>query len=183
MQRLLFVSEIDNSLLHYDWPGNVRELQNIVERAVVLASGTIVQIDEAMMRSGEMARESAVDTLENAERNHILRALNETHWVVHGKKGAAKSLGSIPAPCDRGWKNLGSSDRRNSKGFRVLSENWKNGGYRRFFYDHDLNEWNNWNFWNLGHRGAHFVTSRMPSRNSKTAPYWTGRRISAFTNQ
>jgi len=96
-----------DSLLHYDWPGNVRELQNIVERAVVLASGTIVQIDEAMMRSGEMARESAVDTLENAERNHILRALNETHWVVHGKKGAAEILGINPSTLRSRWKNLG----------------------------------------------------------------------------
>ena len=107
MQRLLFVSEIDNSLLHYGWPGNVRELQNIVERAVVLASGTIVQIDEAMMRSGEMARESAVDTLENAERNHILRALNETHWVVHGKKGAAEILGINPSTLRSRMEKLG----------------------------------------------------------------------------
>jgi formate hydrogenlyase transcriptional activator len=96
-----------DSLLHYDWPGNVRELQNIVERAVVLASGTIVQIDEAMMRSGEMARESAVDTLENAERNHILRALNETHWVVHGKKGAAEILGINPSTLRSRMEKLG----------------------------------------------------------------------------
>lgn len=64
-----------------------------------------------------------------------------------------------------------------------LSENWKNGGYRRFFYDHDLNEWNHWNFWNLGHRCAHIMTNRHPSSSARTAPYWTGRRISAFTNQ
>ncbi len=80
-------------LLDYDWPGNVRELQNIVERAVVLASGPIVQIDESMIRTGEATQESALDTLENVERNHIIRALNETRWVVHGKKGAAEILG------------------------------------------------------------------------------------------
>ena len=66
---------------------------------------------------------------------------------------------------------------------KVLSENWQNGGYRRFFYDHDLNKWNNWNFWNLGHRCAQIMTSRYPSSSVKTAPYWNGRRISAFTNQ
>ena len=96
-----------DSLLHYDWPGNVRELQNIVERAVVLASGPIVQIDESMMRSGETAQESAVDTLENAERNHILRALNETRWVVHGKKGAAEILGINPSTLRSRMEKLG----------------------------------------------------------------------------
>jgi len=96
-----------DSLLHYDWPGNVRELQNIVERAAVLANGPTVQIDESMMRSGETAPESAVDTLENAERNHILRALNETHWVVHGKKGAAELLGINPSTLRSRMEKLG----------------------------------------------------------------------------
>jgi formate hydrogenlyase transcriptional activator len=96
-----------DSLVRYDWPGNVRELQNIVERAVVLASGPIVQIDKAMMRSGETAQESAVDTLENAERNHILRALNETRWVVHGKKGAAELLGINPSTLRSRMEKLG----------------------------------------------------------------------------
>jgi formate hydrogenlyase transcriptional activator len=94
-------------LLDYDWPGNVRELQNIVERAAVLASGPIVQIDESMMRSGGAAQESAVDTLENAERNHILRALNETHWVVHGRKGAAEILGINPSTLRSRMEKLG----------------------------------------------------------------------------
>lgn len=96
-----------DNFLHYDWPGNVRELQNIVERAAVLASGPIVQIEESMVGSGEIARESAVDTLENAERNHILRALNETHWVVHGKKGAAEILGINPSTLRSRMEKLG----------------------------------------------------------------------------
>jgi transcriptional regulator with GAF, ATPase, and Fis domain len=96
-----------DSLLRYHWPGNVRELQNIVERAAVLATGPIVQIDEAMMRSGETVQESAVDTLENAERNHILRALNETRWVVHGKKGAADLLGINPSTLRSRMEKLG----------------------------------------------------------------------------
>jgi formate hydrogenlyase transcriptional activator len=87
---------IDN-LVDYDWPGNVRELQNIVERAVVLASGPIVQIDDSLMRSAEAMEDTAIETLETMERNHILRALNETHWVVHGKKGAAEILGINPS--------------------------------------------------------------------------------------
>ena len=96
-----------DNLLRYDWPGNVRELQNIVERAAVLASGPIVQIDESMVGSGEIARESVVDTLENAERNHILRALNETRWIVHGKKGAAEILGINPSTLRSRMEKLG----------------------------------------------------------------------------
>jgi transcriptional regulator with GAF, ATPase, and Fis domain len=96
-----------DSLVNYDWPGNVRELQNIVERAVVLTSGPIVQIDDSMTRSGGATQEPAVDTLENAERNHILRALNETHWVVHGRKGAAEILGINPSTLRSRMEKLG----------------------------------------------------------------------------
>jgi formate hydrogenlyase transcriptional activator len=96
-----------DSLISYDWPGNVRELQNIVERAVVLARRPIVQIDESMMRSGEAVQESTVDTLENTERNHIIRALKETQWVVHGKKGAAELLGINPSTLRSRMEKLG----------------------------------------------------------------------------
>jgi transcriptional regulator with GAF, ATPase, and Fis domain len=94
-------------LLDYDWPGNVRELQNIVERTVVLAGGPIIQIDESMMRSGEALKESTLDTLESAERHHILRALNETRWVIHGKKGAAEILGINPSTLRSRMEKLG----------------------------------------------------------------------------
>jgi len=96
-----------DSLISYDWPGNVRELQNIVERAVVLARGPIVQIDDSMMRSGGAVQESTVDTLENTERNHIIRALKETQWVVHGKKGAAELLGINPSTLRSRMEKLG----------------------------------------------------------------------------
>jgi formate hydrogenlyase transcriptional activator len=60
-----------------------------------------------MMRSGETVQDSALDTLENAERNHILRALNETRWVVHGKKGAAELLGINPSTLRSRMEKLG----------------------------------------------------------------------------
>ena len=81
------------SLTNYSWPGNVRELQNVVERAVILASGSIVHVDDSMLQSDGAVQGSAVDTLENMERNHIIRGLKETNWVIHGKKGAAEILG------------------------------------------------------------------------------------------
>jgi len=97
-----------DSLIHYSWPGNVRELQNVIERAVILAHGPVVQVDESMLRSGvDSAESSAIETLESHERNHIVRALNETKWVIHGKKGAAEILGINPSTLRSRMEKLG----------------------------------------------------------------------------
>jgi hypothetical protein len=72
-----------------------------------------------MMRDNDAARVSPVETLENVERNHILRALNETAWVIHGKKAPRRSSASIQARCARAWKNSLSSERRD-KSCRVV---------------------------------------------------------------
>jgi formate hydrogenlyase transcriptional activator len=96
------------SLSRYTWPGNIRELQNVVERAIVLAKGPVVQIDDSMLRADEAAGSSAfIDTLENNERNHIVRALSETGWVIHGKKGAAELLGINPSTLRSRMEKLG----------------------------------------------------------------------------
>jgi formate hydrogenlyase transcriptional activator len=95
------------SLKNYNWPGNVRELQNVVERAVVLATGPILKVDESAVRSDGAAREFTVDTLDNVERNHIVRALSETNWVIHGKKGAAAILGINPSTLRSRMEKLG----------------------------------------------------------------------------
>src|SRR4030095_13602321 len=95
------------NLVNYSWTGNVRELQNVVERAVVLANGPIIQMSEAMPRSESPASESAVYTLEQIERNHILRVLNETKWVIHGSKGAAEVLDINPSTLRSRMEKLG----------------------------------------------------------------------------
>jgi formate hydrogenlyase transcriptional activator len=95
------------NLVNYSWPGNVRELQNVVERGVVLANGPIIQMSEAMPRSESPASESAVYTLEQIERNHILRVLNETKWVIHGRKGAAEVLDINPSTLRSRMEKLG----------------------------------------------------------------------------
>ncbi len=85
-------------LLQYSWPGNIRELQNVIERAVVLTKQPIVQIDDSVLRKENSHEElSGIDSLENVERSHIIRALRETGWVIHGKKGAAELLGINPS--------------------------------------------------------------------------------------
>jgi formate hydrogenlyase transcriptional activator len=74
---------------------------------VVLASGSIVHIDDSMVRSNGSGEHSTVDTLENDERTHILRALSETNWVIHGKKGAANVLGINPSTLRSRMEKLG----------------------------------------------------------------------------
>jgi formate hydrogenlyase transcriptional activator len=95
------------ALINYGWPGNVRELQNVIERAVVVARGPVVPIDESMFPAEDTPGVSTIDTLENVERHHIVRALNETGWVIHGKKGAAEILGINPSTLRSRMEKLG----------------------------------------------------------------------------
>ena len=77
--------------------GNVRELENFIERAVILSRGTELQlpIGELKQRSGSSAPGSIgrLEILEHAEKEHIVRALGETNWVIGGPAGAAARLG------------------------------------------------------------------------------------------
>jgi formate hydrogenlyase transcriptional activator len=96
------------SLIEYNWPGNIRELQNVIERAAVVAKGPIVEVDDSLLRAHDaVAGAAAIDTLENVERAHIIRALNETSWVIHGKKGAAEILGINPSTLRSRMEKLG----------------------------------------------------------------------------
>jgi transcriptional regulator with GAF, ATPase, and Fis domain len=96
------------SLVQYGWPGNIRELQNVIERAVVLAKAPIVQVDDSMLRAEDApGGATAIDTLETVERSHIIRALTQTAWVIHGKKGAAEILGINPSTLRSRMEKLG----------------------------------------------------------------------------
>ena len=90
-------SEAMEALTNWNWPGNVRELENFIERAVILTRGSALHVPLAELRNGADAPVSAVSapltTLEEAEREHILRALRECNWVVGGPSGAAARLG------------------------------------------------------------------------------------------
>jgi DNA-binding NtrC family response regulator len=78
-------------LCRYSWPGNIRELQNFIERSVILSSGPLLR---APLTELEQNFETAsMGTLDEAERRHILNALEETKWVVGGGRGAAARLG------------------------------------------------------------------------------------------
>jgi formate hydrogenlyase transcriptional activator len=90
-------AEAMDALANGNWPGNVRELENFIERAVILTRGAALHVPLAELRnSGETAAPAAtaaLTTLEEAEREHILRALGECKWVVGGPAGAAARLG------------------------------------------------------------------------------------------
>jgi formate hydrogenlyase transcriptional activator len=104
-------AEAMDVLSNYSWPGNVRELENLIERAVLLSPGKELRIPLAELRSATAANHdassagsfassfspasstSSISTLEEAERQHILRALRQTQWRIAGPKGAANLLG------------------------------------------------------------------------------------------
>ncbi|HET8676839.1 MAG TPA: sigma 54-interacting transcriptional regulator, partial [Blastocatellia bacterium] len=97
-------AEAVHALSSYSWPGNVRELENFIERAVILSKGSELEIplSEIKFSTAVKPTQSAPSapaepaqsaTLEAAEREHILRILNETNWVVGGPTGAAARLG------------------------------------------------------------------------------------------
>ena len=79
-------------LVTYAWPGNVRELANILERAVILCQGPVLQPGHLAWTPGAAAPEE-VCTLEEAERRHILKALEQSGGVLAGPRGAARLLG------------------------------------------------------------------------------------------
>ncbi|HKV64484.1 MAG TPA: sigma 54-interacting transcriptional regulator [Candidatus Acidoferrum sp.] len=106
-------AEAMDALIHYSWPGNVRELENLIERAVLLSPGKELRIPFAELKSSALAATAGADssssftsltsstsstssspisTLEETERQHILRALKQTQWRIAGPKGAAVLL-------------------------------------------------------------------------------------------
>ena len=87
-------SEAMKALQNYSWPGNVRELENFVERAVILTQGQTLYVSLAeLIRAPNQVEPSGATTLEQAERDHILKVLRETNWVIGGTVGAAAKLG------------------------------------------------------------------------------------------
>jgi formate hydrogenlyase transcriptional activator len=92
-----------------DWPGNIRELENVLERAVILAAGPILEIGADTLTSqpepAKMAQ--ATLTLEQMERNHLETVLEKTDWVIEGPRGAAKILGLHPNTLRSRLKKIG----------------------------------------------------------------------------
>ena len=88
-------------LLRYSWPGNIRELQNVIERATILARGSLLEIDNALeLRLDDQDSTNApqpLASLEAMERAYILQVLERTGWVIEGEPGAAAILDLNPS--------------------------------------------------------------------------------------
>lgn len=76
----------------YRWPGNVRELENLIERSVILSQGPTLDVPLGELMPVDETATGAF-TLEDCEREHILRVLNDCRWVIAGPAGAAAKLG------------------------------------------------------------------------------------------
>jgi formate hydrogenlyase transcriptional activator len=99
-------SETMQALVRYHWPGNIRELQNVIERAVIISRGPVLNValtelapdvtstsTPVVTTAKPASHESLQEMLEKTERNQILRALEEANGVVAGPNGAAARLG------------------------------------------------------------------------------------------
>jgi formate hydrogenlyase transcriptional activator len=97
-------------LQEYPWPGNIRELQNVLERAVILATGPTIEVAPDLLgQPGPESSGKTSSTLEDVERNHILSVLRQTRWVIDGPRGAAAILDLHPNTLRSRLKRLGVS--------------------------------------------------------------------------
>jgi formate hydrogenlyase transcriptional activator len=98
------------ALTSYHWPGNIRELQNLVERGVILSRGSSLEIPLTELKESTKPSNhhtNGATTLEDVERDHILRILSESSWVIGGPKGAAARLGLNRTTLNHRMRKLG----------------------------------------------------------------------------
>jgi formate hydrogenlyase transcriptional activator len=114
-------ADVMDALSNYSWPGNIRELENLLERAVLLSPGKELRVPLSEIKpaagilvagaespsSSTTSASSAISTLEEAERQHILRALKHTEWRIAGPKGAATLLGMKRTTLQARMRKLG----------------------------------------------------------------------------
>lgn len=105
-----FVEKISDrsleDLLEYDWPGNVRQLRNVIERAMILGGGPVLDVT-VPREPAEHLRVTGSQTLRDLQREHILEVLEKTGWRIRGRSGAAEILGEKASTLESRMKRLG----------------------------------------------------------------------------
>src|SRR5208337_3788939 len=100
-----------DALLGWEWPGNVRELENFIERSVILTQGSVLVSPLGELEPTATGEKNVDETLEATEREHILRALRESHGQIGGLRGAAMRLGLKRTTLQSKLKHLGINPR------------------------------------------------------------------------
>jgi predicted ATPase/transcriptional regulator with GAF, ATPase, and Fis domain len=101
-----------DALTGYGWPGNIRELRNVIERSVIISTGSTLQLGEWLPASypvvvaADSAAGAVGQTLEEVERRYIVTVLERTGWRVSGERGAARVLGLKPTTLEARMKKL-----------------------------------------------------------------------------
>jgi transcriptional regulator with GAF, ATPase, and Fis domain len=95
------------TLQQYSWPGNIRELRNVVERAMIVATGNRLTID--LPTASGSAKKSSSARLQDVEKDHIRGVLESTMWRIRGQGGAAERLGLRPTTLESRMAKLGLS--------------------------------------------------------------------------
>ena len=100
-------AEAMQALTDYDWPGNVRELENVIERAMILSSGTTLNVHHKLNSAGRSAGLSAIRPSIRDQHKEILTVLEQCHWKIKGDGNAADRLGLKPSTLRYRMKVLG----------------------------------------------------------------------------
>lgn len=102
-------AKVIDALMLYDWPGNIRELENLVERALILCPGNILEYGDWIPAAKIITNngKATLHKLDDVEREHIIAVLEKTNWKVSGEKGAAKILGLNPTTLEARMKKMG----------------------------------------------------------------------------
>ena len=98
--------ETMKALQDYPWPGNIRELESIIERAVILCPGTVLQLADKL-EIASLPFSTGMNTMQEVERNQLLKSLSETRWRIEGNNGAAAILGLHPSTLRARMQKLG----------------------------------------------------------------------------
>jgi formate hydrogenlyase transcriptional activator len=98
--------ETMKALQDYHWPGNVRELENVIERSVIVCSRPVLELADKL-ENPTISQPSELKTLEEMEREQILKTLSQTRWRINGTKGAAAILGLHPSTLRARMQKLG----------------------------------------------------------------------------